>query len=371
MASGAEQQVADSNAVDKSVDKPTKIRGLKVKWASLVPRGANQHAHVAFFKNADGKPADATSAVQRFASAIAGLFRKADAMPTDTPEVEEMPRTTDEVLEQSALWDAWWKRRDAFDCSCREIMDSDIDDAAKVKMLAQSASEFAASVAGMIEGAPPDGIAKGLDDLVGDPVSVMHQINESIDRVERAANIPAREPAAEGAPMSTQVDKAAPAAGAANPAPAVDVEKMQKQIDDANAERVRLEKRLADMEESNKIAAIRKSVEPTAHPGVSTDEAVSIARKLHGTPEGEMFTKMLAGTTEMAKQSDLLREIGSGAAVEGSATAKVESLAKSLMAADPKRFPMIESARVAVYELHPDLRAGVQDEFQTTNRRAR
>lgn len=352
--------------------KKQRIRNPVIRAISFVPKGANQKSDILIAKTGE-KPA---GALTKFRATLARLFK---AEPAQAATVDAPP-TTGEVLAEQRFWDNWWRLRDAFECACRGIMESDASN--KMELLGRSASEFVAALEPLMSGATPIALelvdatlaSLGQTDGIEKSAVTFDDIRKTLDLLEEEAHAPSR-PTAEGEPTMltreavlkkmdageklTAEESAFIKAELAKTANVIvtqpaEVSTLEKQLANEKAEREKLAKQLADAEESRKADAakalekeLRSEVGGYTVFGLSADEQVALLKAQ--TPENAaLLRKSFAASTAAVKEGAVAKELGSSEPGPGSAAAKIDARATELMKADPKL--TIHQARTKVYE---------------------
>ena len=137
-----------------------------------------------------------------------------------------------------------------------------------------------------------------------------------------------------------------------------------KRLDDAEKRAKDAEQKIARLESEKRAAVFLTKAAQYKHlPEFTADDFGPILGKIEAVLEAEEFErleKVLRGANEAIRQSDLLREIGSGVGY-GSKAAEVKAEVEKVRASRPNLSP--EQAEREVFKEQPALYQAVQDEI--------
>lgn len=362
----------ETECADGEKLKTYRLKNLTVKEATLTPRGANQRAHTLLTKS------DTQPVWERVKERVLALFSKSDGMHP----MQDGPRTTSDVIHESALWERWFSLRESFEVSCDEILGSDAPN--KIELLQRSAMEFVDGLKSMTTYVPETialSLEKAFEKIQAPtgqaPEAIRDAINKTLDLVESQAKEPAaEEPSGHGDTMKIQakslaellahLDDADTKAAIQKeldamkqPAPvAKDAELAQltKALESERDSRTKLEKALADMQDRQVTAELTTEVRGYELCGLPDAEAVGLLKSLNGQPAAETVRKLFRGATEVSKRASVLTKQFGSAGSElppDSVAAKVEKEAMELVKAGKAK--SLAAGKAQVYRANPEL----------------
>jgi len=303
----------------------TELSDLELEEVSLVDKGANQEAHVVIVKR---------SPLRRFTDWL--LNKNYGMEPMNPQPMSEVLANAEAMAKIEQLMMALHE-------SLESIHDSDLEPAAKLAMMQQSAAEFAEAVDGVE-------VMKGLRDTI-EALSDVAQIPSALAEITKALG---DEGEAQGEDMTEQV-KAEPSS--------VDVEKsdeVQKALKSEIEKREALEKRLAEMERVAKRAEVQTRVEKSmgAIPGASASDLVEVLMAVADGAGIEVASKveaMLTASSAAIAESVVLDEVGKAAGAEVDAMSRARAIADEMRKENPKMSKEVALAKA--FEQNPELAA--------------
>ena len=358
-----------------------RIKNMRVDRASIVPKGANQGAHILLWKSDEGA---AKPILVRAREALAKMFGYG------APELE-VAATTAQVAARNEFFEDWCEAREAFEQAASSIIKA--GGPAMLPMLRTSCEEFLMMVEAAANGdknIPLEMMDAALSSMAADTSGIaksadltLEDVKKTLDLIETQANFTGRSAAPEGAEtmsilksavtLSTIIaalpesdratvekeiaDKVALAKSTPD---AGEVQKLAKQLEEEKASRANLEKQFADAQDRTLTKELAVEVGGLHIPGLTVDEAVTLLKGKDAVLVRKMFA---AATVEKKATAKLLKEVGHSEDVDPeSAIGTVEKLAKEKMAKDPKL--TIHTATALVYKETPDLYTAVNAEAQ-------
>lgn len=324
-----------------------RLRLKRIDRVAFVDKGDNPTAHVMIWKRA---PEDASKALS-FAEARAKM---------------QAERET-------------WQHTDVLHQVMRSIMEDDEMDApAKKALLDRSIDEFAtemkAAMPAMMkqESGPFARLVAAIGKRLGWSSEQVGQVTQEVGDSEMSKTFDPKSLPAEAQAAFAEMEKRATDAEAKLATPAAGSEKEQtlptevtKRLEDAEKRAKDAEERVAKIEMDRRNETFVQKASQWTHLPVKAQVLGPILRKVADgekltTEEQAEMDRVLSAANEANRTARLFEEVGSGAEGDGSATSKVNKLAKEAQAANPKLSDA--AARAQVYERNPGLMAEVEAE---------
>ncbi len=398
------------------------LRKLRIKEGSFVPKGANQHAHIAFFKSGDGEP-PTQGILKRSVEAAAALLKR--LVPVAKAVTAANPPSFDDLLNAADFWEEWWELRGKLQQAVDGIMFSDAAD--KMARVIQTVEQFATAVGSLeTDLAGVEKIDATLasflsDELVRKSAFDVEDLKKTLDLCEAQANAPARPTAQEkedtmltlakvlallaagekldaagqafvkemgekaekvdaltkeAADLKEKLAKAdagkCPKCGAdlAKAAPAVELPPEAKALLQKETDaRVALQKQVDDMQAADakrEVDAIVKEF-PLSGEVAARTELVAAIQKSCPAQMGNLKTLLGSVTAAKTEALNLTKELGRGSPADaGSPKGQLEALIKEGVAKGKDAI----TAEAEAYKAHPELEKAIREEERSRAPRA-
>lgn len=358
------------------------LRNMKIDEGSLVDKGANQNAHVVFWKRND-KPLDKSNT-----EGVHQNMGLVDKVKKSWAELFKGAMNTEQILERNEAQHDWWELCNAFQESVRSILEDGSEDPGK--MLLESSMQFveaAKPIAALMGNNMYKGLVQGFEAIITDVnkagkvistanmtrlKTMMEMIQQLMGEAgatedqqmqEKACDKPKEKPLMKIKGVDTEMDQAMIEAEVKKrlderlgEIQKVQDELIEKKVNDLLKRNEDLEKAL-EIEKDHRITvAFITKANTLPNSGTAAGDLANLLKKVSQKAPDEYPALIAILDTYEKKISEnnvLLKEIGGNEAPVNDAYAGLETLANDIQKADPKLTK--EQAFAKAMDARPDL----------------